>query len=100
MKRFYFLFLFGLVFSFLNAQQKQITRFAVVDTQRIYNTFKQDSKSVRDYEEKKQKYKNDIQVLANEIIELKKKKVESQKKVFQMMISFIPLFMRLSQILL
>ena len=80
MKRFCFLFIFCLVFSFLNAQQKQITRFAVVDTQRIYNTFKQDSKSVRDYEEKKQKYKNDIQVLANEIIELKKKKVECQKK--------------------
>ena len=69
MKRFYCLFLFAFVFSFLNAQQKQITRFAVVDTQRIYNTFKQDSKSVRDYKEKKQKYKNDIQVLANEIIE-------------------------------
>ena len=80
MKKFYCLFLLGLTFSFLNAQQKQITRFAVVDTQRIYNTFKQDSKSVRDYEEKKQKYKNDIQVLANEIIELKKKKVEAQKK--------------------
>ena len=32
------------------------------------------------YEEKKQKYKNDIQVLANEIIELKKKKLESQKR--------------------
>ena len=80
MKRFYCLFLFGFVFSFLSAQQKQITRFAVVDTQRIYNTFKQDSKSVRDYEEKKQKYKNDIQVLANEIIELKKKKLESQRK--------------------
>ncbi|MGP1439898.1 MAG: OmpH family outer membrane protein [Treponema sp.] len=80
MKKFYCLLIFCLVFSFLNAQQKQITRFAVVDTQRIYNTFKQDSKSVRDYEEKKQKYKNDIQVLANEIIELKKKKVEYQKK--------------------
>ena len=80
MKRFFCLFLFGLLFSFLNAQQKQITRFAVVDTQRIYSTFKQDSRSVRDYEEKKQKYKNDIQVLANEIIELKKKKLESQKR--------------------
>ena len=80
MKRFFCLFLFGLFFSFLNAQQKQITRFAVVDTQRIYSTFKQDSRSVRDYEEKKQKYKNDIQVLANEIIELKKKKLESQKR--------------------
>lgn len=80
MKRFFCLFLFGLLFSFLNSQQKQITRFAVVDTQRIYSTFKQDSRSVRDYEEKKQKYKNDIQVLANEIIELKKKKLESQKR--------------------
>ena len=73
MKRFYCLFLFCLFFSFLSAQQKQITKFAVVDTQRIYNTFKQNSKSTRDYEEKKQKYKNDIQVLANEIKEICKK---------------------------
>ena len=89
MKRFYCLFLFCSFFSFLSAQQKQITKFAVVDTQRIYNTFKQNSKSARDYEEKKQKYKNDIQVLANEIIELKKKKAEAQKKGDMQEVSYL-----------
>lgn len=74
-----FLF-FCVPFQLLQAQsqqqQKQITKFAVVDVQKIYNTFKQNSGLMRDYEEKKVKYQNEIQVLSDEIIELKKKRMK------------------------
>ena len=79
MKRFSCLLVFGLFFYALNCQQNQITKFAVIDTEKIYNTFKQNSKIVRDFEEKKQKYQDEIKVLSNEIIELKKKKTQLQK---------------------
>ena len=80
MKRLYLFVLLILFCATLQAQQKQITKFAVVDVQRIYNTFKQNSGLVRDYEERKVRYQSEIQVLSDEIIELKKKRVQLQKK--------------------
>lgn len=79
MKRLFLFVLLILSGSLSFAQQKQITKFAVVDVQKIYNTFKQNSGLMRDYEEKKKKYQDEIQALSDEIIELKKKKVQSQK---------------------
>lgn len=79
MKRFFSLLILFLSFSLLNAQQKQITKFAVVDTQKIYSTFKQTSTLSRDYEEKKNRYQSEIQDLSEEIIELKKRRVQAQK---------------------
>lgn len=79
-KKVVFLFFSAFVLQmFLSAQQQQITRFAVIDTAEIYSTFRRDSKSVRDYEEKKQKYQADIQMLSDEIINLNKKRADAQK---------------------
>jgi len=81
MKRILLFFLLVLSFQALQGQQqKQITKFAVVDVQQIYNTFKQNSGLVRDYEDKKVRYQGEIQVLSDEIIELKKKRVQLQKR--------------------
>lgn len=79
MKRFYFFLIFGLLFFTLQAQQKQITKFAVIDTQKIYGIFKQNSSLIRDYENKKKKYQDEIEELSEEIIELKKKKAQAQR---------------------
>ncbi len=80
MKRICLFILLILSFQVLQAQQKQITKVAVVDVQKIYATFQQNSGLVRDYEEKKAKYQGEIQVLSDEIIELKKKRIQLQKK--------------------
>jgi len=80
MKKYCLFLVFALFLSFLYSQQKnQITKFAVVDTQRIYNTFKQNSGLIRDYEEKKNRYQREIQSFSDEIIELKKQKAKAQK---------------------
>lgn len=78
-KKIIFMFVFGFAGYAAFSQQQQITRFAVIDTAVIYSTFRKDSKSVRDYEEKKQKYQTDIQMLSDEIINLRKKKADAQK---------------------
>ncbi|MGP1593884.1 MAG: OmpH family outer membrane protein [Treponema sp.] len=57
---------------------QQITRFAVVDTSRIYATFLPDSRSVRDYQAKKVKYQAEIQRMSDEIISFRQKKVDAE----------------------
>ncbi|HPX48332.1 MAG TPA: MATE family efflux transporter, partial [Treponemataceae bacterium] len=59
----------------LSAQQ--ITKFAVVDTARIYSTFYRDSRNVRDYEAKKTQYQAEMQRMADEIKEMRQQKVDS-----------------------
>jgi outer membrane protein len=56
---------------------QQITKFAVVDTSRIYTTFYRDSRSVRDYEAKKAQYKGEMQRMADEIKALRQQKVDA-----------------------
>ncbi len=58
----------------LSAQQ--ITRFAVIDTSRIYTTFYRDSRSVRDYESKNTQYQGEIQRMTDEIKNLRQQKVD------------------------
>ena len=60
----------------LSAQQ--ITRFAVVDTSRIYSTFLRDARSVRDYQAKQAKYQAETQRMSDEIITLRQKKVDAE----------------------
>lgn len=57
---------------------QQITRFAVVDTSRIYTTFLRDSRSVRDYQAKQAKYQAESQRMSDEIIALRQKKVDAE----------------------
>ena len=60
------------------ASAQQITRFAVVDTSRIYATFLRDSRSVRDYQAKQAKYQAETQQMSDEIIALRQKKVDAE----------------------
>ncbi|ULQ59846.1 OmpH family outer membrane protein [Brucepastera parasyntrophica] len=57
---------------------QQITRFAVIDTARIYTTFYRDSRSVRDYEAKKTQYQNEIKRMSDEIKKLRQQKVDAE----------------------
>ena len=57
---------------------QQITRFAVIDTARIYTTFYRDSRSVRDYESKRTRYQSEIQRLSDEIKSLRQEKVDAE----------------------
>ncbi len=59
-------------------QAQQITRFAVVDTARIYATFLRDSRSVRNYNQKQEKYQKEIQRMSDEVISLRQKKVDAE----------------------
>lgn len=60
------------------AVTQQITRFAIVDTSRIYMTFLRDSRSVRDFEAKQVAYQAEIQRMSDEIIALRHKKVSAE----------------------
>ncbi|AGT42841.1 OmpH family outer membrane protein [Treponema pedis] len=67
-----------LLFIFICAGfAQQITRFAVVDTSAIFDTFRRDSKSARDYKEKQEKYTAKTKELSDEIVKLRQKKVDA-----------------------
>ena len=57
---------------------QQITRFAVIDTGLIFDTFRRDAKAARDYQEKKEKFENQKKILESEIIQLRQKKVSAE----------------------
>ena len=59
--------------------QQQITKFAVVDTSKVYSAYFKNSTQVRNYETKKKELQAEITKRANEIKELKKKKIEYEK---------------------
>ncbi len=61
----------------LAVSAQQITKFAIVDTSRIYTTFYRDSRSVRDYEAKKSQYQGEIQRMSEEIKALRQQKVDA-----------------------
>ncbi|HNY16942.1 MAG TPA: OmpH family outer membrane protein [Treponemataceae bacterium] len=65
------------VFPLLAVSAQQITKFAVVDTSRIYTTFYRDSRSVRDYEAKKSQYQGEIKRMSDEIKDLRQQKVDA-----------------------
>ncbi len=58
------------------ATAQQITRFAVVDTARIYSTFFRDSRAVRDFESKRTQYRTEMDRMAEEIKNLRQQKVD------------------------
>jgi len=59
--------------------QQQITKFAVVDTSKVYSAYFKNSAPVRNYEAKKKELQAEITKRADEIKELKRKKAEYQK---------------------
>ncbi|UTC74552.1 OmpH family outer membrane protein [Treponema sp. OMZ 792] len=62
----------------LGIYAQQITRFAVIDTGLIFDTFRRDAKAARDYQEKKEKFENQKKLLEAEIVQLRQKKVNAE----------------------
>ncbi|MCQ2586625.1 MAG: OmpH family outer membrane protein [Treponema sp.] len=73
--------LFALFVSNGFAQQKnnQITKFAVVDTSKIYSSFYKNSEKIRNYEKKKQQFQAEIAKRTEELRDLKSQKVAQEK---------------------
>lgn len=78
MKKTLFLLLICIYGGGVSLPAQQITRFAVIDTSRIYTTFLRDSRSVRDYQAKQEKYQAETQRMSDEIIALRQKKVDAE----------------------
>ncbi len=68
------LFLCACVFS-----QQQVTKFAVVDTARVYESFFRDTGPVRNYEAKKAEFQKEITEQTNELRNLQKRRAEYLK---------------------
>lgn len=62
------------------AMAQEITKVAVVDLQRINDSFRTESQASRDYEQKKAKYQAEIQKLQDEILKLKNEKLDAESK--------------------
>ncbi len=60
------------------AFSQQITKFAVIDTSRIYTTFYRDSRSVREYESKKAQYQGEMKRMSEDIKALRQQKVDAE----------------------
>ncbi|HBG65660.1 MAG TPA: hypothetical protein DDW78_04255 [Treponema sp.] len=58
---------------------QQITKFAVVDTARVYQAHFRNSSPVRNYENKKQEFQNEINSLTQELQTLHDQKLEFQR---------------------
>ena len=58
---------------------QQITKFAVVDTARVYQAYFRDSAPVRNYETKKEEFQNEINALTQELKELHDKKLQYER---------------------
>lgn len=69
------------VFGFSTVQSfaQQITKFGVVNTAKVYSAYFKDSAAVKNYETKKTEFQNEANKRAEEIRNLKQKKVEYQK---------------------
>lgn len=75
------IFAVAMIFMFaavLSAQQ--ITRFAVVDTAVVYQTYFRESAAVRNYESMKAEFQTEIVRLTDELKALQVKKIEAQKE--------------------
>ncbi|MBQ5780737.1 MAG: OmpH family outer membrane protein [Spirochaetaceae bacterium] len=70
----------GLFFLNLSVFSQQITRFAVVDTAKIYTTYYRESSGVRKYDSRKEEFQKEANRLAEELKALQAKKIELQNK--------------------
>lgn len=72
----------SLVFIALNAAlfSQQITKFAVVDTSKVYNSYFRSSAPIRNYEKKKEDFQKEVDKYTKELQDLQAKKLDSQKQ--------------------
>lgn len=62
----------------LSAQAQQLTRFAVIDLPKLYTVFYQDSKVVRDWEERSRRVQADLDRMTTEIDSLAKSRLDAE----------------------
>ncbi|MGL4982787.1 MAG: OmpH family outer membrane protein [Treponemataceae bacterium] len=77
MQKLFFITAFFLFMNFI-LQAQQMTRFAVVDTSRIYTAYYRDSTAVRNYEKRKQEFQTEVDRLTSELKSLQAHKLELQ----------------------
>ena len=58
---------------------QQITKFGVVDTNKVYNAYFRNSTAVRNYEKKRADYQNEINKTTEELRDLRQKKLDFEK---------------------
>ncbi len=59
---------------------QQITKFAVVDTTKVYQAYFRDSASVRNYENKREEFNKELNKLVEELKRLNDQKIEYSRK--------------------
>ena len=73
------LLVLGLIFTPHRAFSQQITRFAVIDTARVYQAYFRNSSPVRNYENMRTDYQNEIDGLTEELERLHDQKLEADR---------------------
>jgi len=73
-----FVIIFTMFLFSLGVYAQQITRFAVIDTGLIFDTFRRDAKAARDYQDKKEKFENQKKLIEADIIKLRQIKVNAE----------------------
>ncbi|UTY23180.1 OmpH family outer membrane protein [Treponema denticola] len=73
-----FVIIFAMFLFSLGVYAQQITRFAVIDTGLIFDTFRRDAKAARDYQDKKEKFENQKKLIEADIIKLRQIKVNAE----------------------
>lgn len=74
--------IFAVLISFFTVSgvfAQQITKFGVVDTNKVYSTYFRNSTAVRNYEKKRADYQNEINKVTEELRELQQKKLDYMK---------------------
>lgn len=80
MKKIFLLSAVLAVFVAAGASAQQITKFAVVDTAKVYQAYFRDSTPVRNYENKKADFQKELDKLVAELQRLNDKKIEQKRK--------------------
>lgn len=82
MKRMYKFLIFSLFMLFSSTMlfaQDQITKFGIVDTAKVYSAYFRNSAPIRNYENKKAEFQNEINKRIEELSNLQQKKLEYEK---------------------
>ncbi|MCQ2597611.1 MAG: OmpH family outer membrane protein [Treponema sp.] len=67
------------LFTVTGVFAQQITKFGVVDTNKVYNAYFRNSTAVRNYEKKRTDYQNEINKTTEELRDLQQKKLDFEK---------------------
>ena len=69
-----------IVFSAFSASAQQITKFGVVDTNKVYSAYFRNSAPIRNYEKKRAEFQDEINKRTEELRQLQQKKQEYEEK--------------------